>query len=94
MTDPKNTEDQELSLDQLKDVAGGAAFMKLGDIKGESFHRNAAGDALPTEEVLGKAGDISHSKFEPDKSSTKYNPGKGASINRNGDGFSEVEIHF
>ena len=94
MTDPKNTEDQELSLDQLKDAAGGAAFMKLGDIKGESFHGNAAGDPLPTEEVVGKAGDISHSKFELDKSSTKYNPGKGASINRNGDGFSEVEIHF
>ena len=25
----------ELSLDQLSEVAGGAAFMKLGDIKGE-----------------------------------------------------------
>ena len=36
MTDPKNTEDQELSLDQLKDVAGGAAFMKREDIKGEA----------------------------------------------------------
>ena len=36
MTDPKNTEDQELSLDQLKDVAGGAAFMKREGIKGEA----------------------------------------------------------
>ena len=35
MTDPKNSEDQELSMDQLKDAAGGAAFMKLGDTKGE-----------------------------------------------------------
>ena len=35
MTDPKNTEDQELSRDQLKDAAGGAAFIKIGDIKGE-----------------------------------------------------------
>ena len=26
MTDPKNTEDQELSLDQLKDAAGGICF--------------------------------------------------------------------
>ena len=25
----------ELTLDQLSEVAGGAAFMKLGDIKGE-----------------------------------------------------------
>ena len=91
MTDPKNTEDQELSLDQLKDAAGGAAFMKLGDIKGESFHGNAAGDPVATEEVLGKAGDIGHSKFELDKSSTKYNPGKGASVNRKGDGYTEVE---
>ena len=36
MTDPKNNEDQELNLDQLKDAAGGAAFIKLGDIKGEA----------------------------------------------------------
>ena len=83
MTDPKNTEDQELSLDQLKDAAGGAAFMKLGDIKGESFHGNAAGDPLQTEEVLGND-DTLPFKFELDKSSTKYNPGKGASLNVNG----------
>jgi len=68
----------ELALDQLQAVSGGAAFMKLGDIKGESFHSNAAGDPLPTEEVL-------------DKSSTKYNPGKGASVNRKADGYTEVE---
>ena len=37
MTDPKNPEAQneELDLEQLEDAAGGAAFMKLGDIKGE-----------------------------------------------------------
>ena len=37
MTDPKNPEAQneELDLEQLEDAAGGADFMKLGDIKGE-----------------------------------------------------------
>jgi len=30
MTDPKNTEDQELSLDQLKDAAGGATAIEYG----------------------------------------------------------------
>ena len=37
MTDPKGSENQseELSLEQLEDAAGGAAFIKLGDIKGE-----------------------------------------------------------
>ena len=37
MTDPKKAEAQseELKLEQLEDAAGGAAFMKLGDIKGE-----------------------------------------------------------
>ena len=30
MTDPKNTEDQELSLDQLKDAAGGATGTEYG----------------------------------------------------------------
>ena len=29
MTDPKNTEDQELSLDQLKDAAGGYCQVEL-----------------------------------------------------------------
>ena len=31
MTDPKNTEDQELSLDQLKDAAGGANTLISAD---------------------------------------------------------------
>ncbi len=31
----KNMNNTELTLDQLSEVAGGAAFMKLGDIKGE-----------------------------------------------------------
>ena len=43
MTDPKNNEDQELSLDQLKDAAGGAAFIKLGDIKGEATDKPRSG---------------------------------------------------
>ena len=39
MTDPKNPEstNEELGLDQLEEAAGGAAFMKLGDIKGEAI---------------------------------------------------------
>ena len=38
MTDPKNpeTQSEELDLEQLEDAAGGAAFIKLGDIKGEA----------------------------------------------------------
>ena len=32
MTDPKNTEDQELSLDQLKDAAGAYCGMNLGEV--------------------------------------------------------------
>ena len=34
MTDPKNTEDQELSLDQLKDAAGGATGTEYGLLGG------------------------------------------------------------
>ena len=29
----------ELTLDQLSDVSGGAAFIKLGDIKGEAYRQ-------------------------------------------------------
>ena len=32
MTDPKKTEDQELSLDQLKDAAGGSTAMGFGTL--------------------------------------------------------------
>ena len=36
MTDPKNTKDQELSLDQLKDAAGGAnTLISAGTISHE-----------------------------------------------------------
>ena len=37
MTDPKNTEDQELSLEQLKDTAAGIAMQtpRLGDANSE-----------------------------------------------------------
>ena len=34
MTDPKNTEDQELSLDQLKDAAGGISPDAKGNTTG------------------------------------------------------------
>ena len=32
MADPKNTEDQELSLDQLKNTAGGYCGIDLGEV--------------------------------------------------------------
>jgi len=32
MTDPKNTEDQELSLDELKDAAGGSTAIGYGTL--------------------------------------------------------------
>ena len=74
MTDPKNTEDQELSLDQLKDAAGGVT----GD----------GSDQLQLRDRLGGGGEklkdviitsVNDGSKELDKSSTKYNPGKGAS---------------
>ena len=34
MTDPKNTEDQELNLDQLKDAAGGSTGTEYGLLGG------------------------------------------------------------
>ena len=34
MTDPKNTEDQELSLDQLKDAAGGSKYINDAGTQG------------------------------------------------------------
>ena len=37
MTDPKNTEDQELSLDQLKDAAGGISADARGKTAGTSL---------------------------------------------------------
>ena len=84
MTDPKNTEDQELSLDQLKDAAGGIVHPQYRDRLG------GAGEKLKDVIITS----VNDGSSELDKSSTKYNPGKGASVNRNGDGFSEVEIHF
>ena len=45
MTDPKNTEDQELSLDQLKDTAGG-----IGANSGPG------GTSYPKDNVAGSAG--------------------------------------
>ena len=40
MADPKNTEDQELSLDQLKNAAGGAAYIKFEGIQGEATDKS------------------------------------------------------
>ena len=91
MTDPKNTEDQELSLDQLKDAAGGAAFVKLGDIPGEATDQDYL-NRISIDSFEQNPGTISHPKLELDKSSTKYNPGKGASFGKvQGEGYTEVE---
>ena len=40
MTDPKNTEDQELSLDQLKDAAGGANTLISADTNSTEIQPN------------------------------------------------------
>ena len=45
MADPKNTEDQELSLDQLKDAAGG-----VGSTSGP------IGTSFPKDRISGSAG--------------------------------------
>ena len=70
MTDPKNAEDQELSLDQLKDAAGGVVHPEFRDRLG------GAGDKLKDVIITS----VNDGSSELDKSSTKYNPGKGASI--------------
>ena len=54
MTDPKNTEDQELSLDQLKDAAGGYCGMDLGEIS-ISAVRTTTPPATPKNNILGSA---------------------------------------
>ena len=68
MTHPKNTEDQELSLDQLKDAAGGAAFMKLGDIKGEATDQPHPGSDWiiieSVEKTLGKGSQVKNKQQE------------------------------
>ena len=58
MTDPKNTEDQELSLDQLKDAAGGNAEKYCGSSLGEvsvSELRSTKRTAKPVDNLLGSA---------------------------------------
>ncbi|WP_198003405.1 hypothetical protein [Synechococcus sp. RS9916] len=81
MTDPRNNEDQELNLDQLKDAAGGIVHPQYRDRLG------GAGDKLKDVIITS----VNDGSSELDKSSSKYNPGKGASINRKGDGYTEVE---
>ena len=55
MTDPKNTEDQELSLDQLKDAAGGANTLISADTisteiqPSQQFEVNVLYTTLPVE---------------------------------------------
>ena len=55
MTDPKNSEDQELSLDQLKAAAGGSKYIndagRQGSLKqtGTSVAFNVMGSGVPVE---------------------------------------------
>ena len=49
MTDPKNTEDQELSLDQLKDAAGGISPDAKGNTTGTIAAFNVMGSGVPVE---------------------------------------------
>ena len=58
MTDPKKTEDQELSPDQLKDAAGGNAVQYCGNSLGEisvSELRSTKRPAKPVDNLLGSA---------------------------------------
>ena len=41
---PEEELNQELKADELKDVAGGSAYMKLGDIKGTKMHEKKRGE--------------------------------------------------
>ena len=56
MTDSKNTEDQELSLDQLKDAAGGISTAGSGGVAG---HTKPLGSFAPNpkENLEPEAGD-------------------------------------
>ena len=57
MTDPKNTEDQKLSLDQLKAAAGGSKYIndagRQGSLKqtGTSVAFNVMGSGVPVENI-------------------------------------------
>jgi len=43
--EPKKPEEvDEISADELESVSGGAAYMKLGDIKGESSDKDHKGE--------------------------------------------------
>ena len=66
MTDPKNNEDQELNLDQLKDAAGGAAFIKIGDIKGEATDKKHSDWIIieSVEQSLGKGSQVKKKQQE------------------------------
>ena len=68
MTDPKSTEDQELSLDQLKDAAGGISADARGNTTGTiaAFTADAGGNVprvfkKPQEELDSRL--INHDDF-------------------------------
>jgi len=69
MTDPKNTEDQELSLDQLKAAAGGSKYIndagRQGSLKqtGTSVAFNVMGSGVPVETISCEDGDIRKSNI-------------------------------
>ena len=51
MTDPKNTENQELSLDQLQDAAGGISADARGKTTVTSAAFNVMGSGVPVENI-------------------------------------------
>ena len=67
MTDPKNNEDQELSLDQLKDAAGGIVHPQYRDRLGGA--RDKLKDVIITS-VHGRADSITVDPKTGDKRST------------------------
>ena len=63
MTDPKNTEDQELSLDQLKDAAGGISADARGKTTGTIAAFNVMGSGVPVESISEEDGDVRQSNI-------------------------------
>ena len=53
MTDPKNTEDQELSLEQLKDAAGGISADARGKTTGLLGYPGSGSESVTTSDDAG-----------------------------------------
>ena len=63
MTEPKNTEDQELSLEQLKDAAGGISADARGKSTGTIVAFNVMGSGVPVANISEEDGDVRQSNI-------------------------------